>query len=320
MSTWQLPEGIDELTGAQALAFESVRRRLLDLYAEQGFGLVIPPMAEYVESLLLTSDSIDQKTFKFLDSASGKMLGIHADITPQIARIDAKRASNVVEKYCYVNAILQTKADDFYASRSPIQAGAELYGAKDIAADIEVIDLMLQSLELLSIQPIVLSLGNVAIFNRLIAQEDLSNEQALNLRQIFVKRCNPDLAVFLSDNKLNNTDKFSALMDLEGDVSVLDEALLVFNDLPEAQSAIEDLIKISAQLNTSNIDIVFDLAQLKSYEYHTGVVFSAYHQDYSKALAQGGRYNSISKSFGQSRAATGFSFDLKFLLQSSLKN
>ena len=113
MSTWQLPEGIDELTGDRALAFESVRRSLLDLYADKGFGLVIPPMVEYVDSLLLTSDSVDEKTFKFLDPVSGKMLGVHADITPQIARIDAKKASNKVEKYCYVNAILQTKADDF---------------------------------------------------------------------------------------------------------------------------------------------------------------------------------------------------------------
>ena len=105
MSTWQLPEGIDELTGEQALAFESVRRQLLDLYTEKGFGLVIPPMVEYIESLLLTSDSVDEKTFKFLDTASGKMLGVHADITPQIARIDAKRGSDKVEKYCYVNTI-----------------------------------------------------------------------------------------------------------------------------------------------------------------------------------------------------------------------
>jgi len=315
MSTWQLPEGIDELTGDQALAFESVRRQLLDLYTEKGFGLVIPPMVEYVESLLLTSDSVDEKPFKFLDSASGKMLGVHADITPQIARIDAKRASDKVEKYCYVNAILQTKADDFYASRSPIQAGAELYGSDDISADVEVIGLMLESLTMLSIDPIVLSLGNVAIFNALVAQEDLSNDQIVKLRQIFARRSAPDLAEFIASTVLNNADKFSALMKLEGDVSILDKALEVFNSLPDAKAAIEDLIKISNQLNTANVKVVIDLAELKAYEYHTGVVFSAYNERYSKALAQGGRYNGLSASFGQSRAATGFSFDLKFLSQ-----
>jgi len=315
MSTWQLPEGIDELTGDRALAFESIRRQLLDLYADKGFGLVIPPMVEYVESLLLTSNSVDEKTFKFLDSISGKMLGVHADITPQIARIDAKRASDKVEKYCYVNAILQTKADDFYASRSPIQAGAELYGSDEIAADVEVIELMLESLKLLSISPIVLSLGNVAIFNALISQEDLSGEQVTKLRQIFARRSTPDLAKFIGSTALNNADKFSALMKLEGNVSILDKALNVFSDLPEAKSAIEDLIKISTQLNTADVEVIIDLAELKAYEYHTGVVFSAYNEDYSKALAQGGRYNGLSASFGKARAATGFSFDLKFLSQ-----
>jgi len=315
MSTWQLPEGIDELTGTEALAFESVRRQLLDLYTEKGFGLVIPPMVEYIESLLLTSDSVDEKTFKFLDAASGKMLGVHADITPQIARIDAKRGSDQVEKYCYVNTILQTKADDFYASRSPIQAGAELYGSAKISADVEVIELMLESLNLLSIDSIVLSLGNVAIFNNLIELENLTNDQVNNLRQIFARRSTPDLTEFLNKNTLNNSNKFSELMKLEGEVDILDKALEVFNDLPSAKSAIEDLIKISDQLKTDNVKVVIDLAELKAYEYHTGVVFSAYNEHYSKAIAQGGRYNGLSASFGQSRAATGFSFDLKFLSQ-----
>ena len=117
MKTWQLPEGIDELSDNQALNFEMLRRQLIDLYTEKGFGLVIPPMVEHVDSLLLTSDSVNEKTFKFLDPVSGKMLGVHADITPQIARIDARRASNSIEKYCYINAILQTRADDFYDSR-----------------------------------------------------------------------------------------------------------------------------------------------------------------------------------------------------------
>ncbi len=315
MGVWQLPEGIDELTGTEAIAFESVRRQLLDLYADKGFGLIIPPMVEYVESLLLTSDSVDQKTFKFLDSVSGKMLGVHADITPQIARIDAKSGSENIAKYCYINAILQTKADDFYASRSPIQAGAELYGSEDVSADIEVIELMLDSLKLLSINSIVLSLGNVAIFNAMIEQESLSNEQISQLKQIFVRRSTPDLNVFLNNNALRSADQFSQLMKLEGDASILDEALEVFKDLPKAKSAVEDLIKINNQLDIANIKVIVDLAELRAYEYHTGVVFSAYNENYSKALAQGGRYNGLSESFGQSRAATGFSFDLKFLSQ-----
>ena len=315
MNTWQLPEGIDELTGNQAYKFEVLRRQLLDLYINKGFELVIPPMVENVDSLLLTSDSVNEKTFKFLDPASGKMLGVHADITPQIARIDAKRSSNKVEKYCYINSILQTKADDFYASRSPIQAGAELYGSDDINTDIEAIELMLESLNILSIDPVVVSLGNVAIFNALIQTEDLTFEKISQLREIFTRRSVPDLSIFLANNTLTNADKFTKLMHLEGNESILDEALKVFNDIDFAKSAIEDLIAINQQLKSKNINVIYDLAELKSYEYHTGVVFSAYNESYSKALAQGGRYNDIGKSFGKSRAATGFSFDLKFLSQ-----
>ncbi|CAC9570446.1 ATP phosphoribosyltransferase regulatory subunit (EC 2.4.2.17) [uncultured Gammaproteobacteria bacterium] len=313
MNTWQLPEGVDELTGDRALVFERVRRQLIDLYTDKGFGLVIPPMVENIESLLLTSESVNKKTFKFLDPSSGKMLGVHADITPQIARIDAKQGSDKISKYCYVNAILQTKADDFYTSRSPIQAGAELYGSNSIDADIEVIVLMLESLKLLAIEPIVLSLGNVAVFDALIAQEALNDEQIPALRQIFVKRSAPDLAVFLSNNTLKNADKFSALMKLEGDASVLDEALTLFKDIPKAKAAVQDLVQINANLSTAGVEIVIDLGELKAYEYHTGVVFCAYNENYSKALAQGGRYNGLSASFGRPRAATGFSFDLKFL-------
>ncbi len=313
MNTWQLPEGVDELTGDRALVFERVRRQLIDLYTNKGFGLVIPPMVENIESLLLTSESVNKKTFKFLDPSSGKMLGVHADITPQIARIDAKQGSDKISKYCYVNAILQTKADDFYTSRSPIQAGAELYGSNSIDADIEVIVLMLESLKLLAIEPIVLSLGNVAVFDALIAQEALNDEQIPALRQIFVKRSAPDLAVFLSNNTLKNADKFSALMKLEGDASVLDEALTLFKDTPKAKAAVQDLVQINVNLSTAGVEIVIDLGELKAYEYHTGVVFCAYNENYSKALAQGGRYNGLSASFGRPRAATGFSFDLKFL-------
>ncbi|MCH9745261.1 MAG: ATP phosphoribosyltransferase regulatory subunit [Proteobacteria bacterium] len=317
MKTWQLPEGIDELSDNQALNFEMLRRQLIDLYTEKGFGLVIPPMVEHVDSLLLTSDSVNEKTFKFLDPVSGKMLGVHADITPQIARIDARRASDSIEKYCYINAILQTRADDFYDSRSPIQAGAELYGSNDISADVEVIELMLNSLKILSIDPVVVSLGNVAIFDALIAQETLDSDQTAELRHIFAHRSSPDLTAFIAQHALINASLFEALIKLEGEQTVLDQAMVIFADFPDALKAIKDLQAIDQALSCKNIQVSYDLAELQTYEYHTGIVFSAYHQNYSKALAQGGRYNGIGESFGQSRAATGFSFDLKFLSQSN---
>lgn len=316
MNKWQLPEGIDELAGSQAVSFEVIRRRLLDLYQSWGYELVIPPMVEYVESLILTSDSVDQKTFKFLDPCSGRMLGVHADITPQIARIDSKRSEvGSVDRYCYINAILQTRADDFYASRSPIQAGAELYGFKGIEADIEVIEMMISSLSILDIENLTLSLGNTSIFSALTQAAELDVEITATLRDIFKRKSIPDLAVFLEQNTIVEGERFKALMSLEGGADVLDSAKQLFADLPQALEAIDCLTKLNEAFADRDVDLMFDLGEVKAYEYHNGVVFAAYHTDFSKALAQGGRYNGLSQSFGVARDATGFSLDLKFLIQ-----
>jgi len=320
MSNWQLPEGIDELTGDQAITFEQSRRDLLDLYQSWGYEVVVPPMIEFSETLVLNSQSIDEKTFKFLDSISGKMLGVHSDITPQIARIDSKRSkSERVDRYCYINAILQTKADDFYASRSPIQAGAELYGFNGIEADIEVITLMIESLVLLGLDGVTLSLGNTSIFNALCDSANLDAKEASKLRDIFRRKSIPDLNSFLENNQIQEDDKFKALISLDGSETVLDKAASVFKDIPSALSAIGDLRKLYVFFKDRNINLMFDLGEVKAYEYHDGVVFAAYHDSFSKALAQGGRYSGLTKSFGSSRDATGFSFDLKFLVQQQLK-
>ena len=320
MSNWQLPEGIDELTGDQAITFEQSRRDLLDLYQSWGYEVVVPPMIEFAETLVLNSKSIDEKTFKFLDSISGKMLGVHSDITPQIARIDSKRMkSERVDRYCYINAILQTKADDFYASRSPIQAGAELYGFKGIDADIEIITLMIESLVLLGLNGVTLSLGNTSIFNALCDSANLNPKESAKLRDIFRRKSIPDLNNFLKNNQIQDGDKFKALISLDGSEAVLDNANSVFKGIPSALSAIDDLRKLHGFFKDRNINLMFDLGEVKAYEYHDGVVFAAYHDSFSKALAQGGRYSSLTKSFGSSRDATGFSFDLKFLVQQQLK-
>ena len=315
MSNWQLPEGIDELTGDEAIAFEATRRKLLDLYQSWGYDIVVPPMIEYSDTLVLNSKSIDDKTFKFLDSASTRMLGVHSDITPQIARIDSKHAApNSISRYCYINAILQTKADDFYASRSPIQAGAELYGHKGIDADIEVIVLMLSSLELLNIKNITLSLGNTAIFNALCASVNLPSKEVAELRDIFRRKSLPDLESFLHSTKIKEADKFKSLISLDGNEKVLETANDIFKSIPAIVDAINDLVKLNDFFKDKNLDLMFDLGEVKAYEYHDGVVFAAYSDKFSKAIAQGGIYDALSKSFDSNREATGFSFDLKFLI------
>ena len=315
MSNWQLPEGIDELTGNQANAFESARRELLDLYQSWGYEIVVPPMIEYADNLVLNSKSIDDKTFKFLDSASTRMLGVHSDITPQVARIDSKRDnSEDIYRYCYINAILQTKADDFYASRSPIQAGVELYGFKGIDADIEVIVLMLSSLNILGISSPTLSLGNTAIFNALCDSANLEDKDKSALRDIFRRKSVPDLNNFLSQNQIKESSKFKSLINLDGDAEVLDDALKVFKGMPSIIEAINDLRKLNNFFKDYDIKLMFDLGEVKAYEYHDGIVFAAYSQKFSKAIAQGGRYDGLSQSFDSTREATGFSFDLKFLI------
>ena len=278
MSNWQLPEGIDELTGDQAITFEQSRRDLLDLYQSWGYEVVVPPMIEFAETLVLNSKSIDEKTFKFLDSISGKMLGVHSDITPQIARIDSKRMkSERVDRYCYINAILQTKADDFYASRSPIQAGAELYGFKGIDADIEIITLMIESLVLLGLNGVTLSLGNTSIFNALCDSAKLNPKESAKLRDIFRRKSIPDLNNFLKNNQIQDSDKFKALISLDGSEAVLDKANSVFKGIPSALSAIDDLRKLHDFFKDRNINLMLDLGEVKAYEYHDGVVFAAYH-------------------------------------------
>ena len=315
MSNWQLPEGIDELTGNQANAFESARRELLDLYQSWGYEIVVPPMIEYADNLVLNSKSIDDKTFKFLDSASTRMLGVHSDITPQVARIDSKRDnSEDIYRYCYINAILQTKADDFYASRSPIQAGVELYGFKGIDADIEVIILMLSSLNILGISSPTLSLGNTAIFNALCDSANLEDKDKSALRDIFRRKSVPDLNNFLSQNQIKESSKFKSLVNLDGDAEVLDDALKIFKGMPSIIEAINDLRKLNDFFKDYDIKLMFDLGEVKAYEYHDGIVFAAYSEKFSKAIAQGGRYDGLSQSFDSTREATGFSFDLKFLI------
>jgi ATP phosphoribosyltransferase regulatory subunit len=272
-------------------------------------------MIEYADNLVLNSKSIDDKTFKFLDSVSTRMLGVHSDITPQIARIDSKRdSSGDINRYCYINAILQTKADDFYASRSPIQAGVELYGFKGIDADIEVIVLMLSSLNILGISTPTLSLGNTAIFNALCDSADLQVNDRSALRDIFRRKSIPDLDNFLSQNQIKESEKFKSLISLDGDERVLDDALEAFKGMSLIIEAINDLRKLNDFFKDHDTELMFDLGEVKAYEYHDGIVFAAYTDKFSKAIAQGGRYDGLSQSFGSPREATGFSFDLKFLI------
>lgn len=316
---WQLPEGMDGLVGKNAIKLENSRRILLDSYQAKNFQYVIPPIAEYTDSLLLdTSEMLDLKTFKVVDQNNGKMLGIHADITPQIARIDAQSTQNnqqtSVNRYCYINSILQTKADGFYTDRTPIQAGCEIYGNEGISADIEVIELMLSSIALLNIKNLTLNLADKNIFRTLIEEETLTTIELLELENIFKRKSKQQLFDFFKITPLKNADLLITLLDLNGDISVIKKAKGVFENNSTIVNILNKLTEITQTLSNKCQNIHIDLAQISGYEYHSGLLFSLYQPTFEKAIAQGGRYDELSTHFGRSRFATGFSFDLKTLI------
>ena len=316
---WQLPEGMDGLIGDDANKLEQSRRVLLDAYQAKNFQYVIPPIAEYTESLLLnTSETLDIKTFKVIDQNNGKMLGIHADITPQIARIDAQSTQGnqqiSVNRYCYINSILQTKADGFYTDRTPIQAGCEIYGNEEVSADIEVIELMLSSMAMLKIEDLTLNLANKNIFYSLIKDESLSVIKLVELENIFKRKSKQQFIDFLENTPLKNADFLLALLDLNGDIEVIKKAKEIFKNNSVILKILNKLTEITQALKNKCSNIHLDLAQISGYEYHSGLLFSVYQVNYEKAIAQGGRYDELATNFGQSRFATGFSFDLKTLI------
>ena len=316
---WQLPDGIEEVLPAQAEAVESLRRQLLDLFRSWGYQLVIPPLMEFTESLLVgLGADLDLLTFKMTDQVSGRTLGVRADITPQVARIDAHSlAEEGVTRLCYAGSTLHTRPKSAFASRSPIQLGAELYGDNSLAADVEVIRLMLAALGTAGMQDITLDLGHVGIYEAVLASADLSEAQEKTVFDALQRKSLPDLEIALAGVKEEAAALITGLVDLHGDESVLADARELFNDrAPAALEAVDELQEVAADIRRQRDDlsVYFDLAELRGYHCHTGIVFAAYVPGHGQALANGGRYNDVGKVYGRSRPATGFAADLKALI------
>jgi len=316
---WQLPDGVDEVLPAQAESVERLRRTLLDLYRSWGYRLVIPPLVEFTESLLVgLGEDLDLLTFKLTDQISGRTLGIRADITPQVARIDAHSlAEEGVTRLCYAGSILHTRPKSLLASRSPIQLGAELYGDDSPGADIEIMRLMLATLETVGLTGITLDLGHVGIYEAVLRGAGLSGEQEKTVFDALQRKSVPDLELALAGVEPGIAALIIALVDLHGDDSVLERARALFADqVPEALSGVDALNEMAGALRCQvpDLDIYFDLAELRGYHYHTGLVFAAYVAGSGQALANGGRYNDVGAVFGRARPATGFATDLKALV------
>lgn len=325
---WLLPEGIEEVLPEQAKRLEQLRRTLLDTYDSWGYDLVIPPFIEYLESLLTgTGNDLDLQTFKLTDQLTGRLMGIRADMTPQVARIDAHQLKqDTPTRLCYIGTVLHTRNDGFAGSRSPLQVGAELYGHAGIESDVEVMTLMLETLAISGVDNPFVDLGHVGIYRELVKQAGLDKEQEATLFDSLQRKANTEIAAYLNEWKLDSTiaTAIASLTSLNGDESILSEAKSTLKNAGAGVlNALDELTNVAGLLKSRlpGVKVHFDLAELRGYHYHTGTVFAAYVAGRGQAVAQGGRYDDIGEVFGRARPATGFSTDLKTLLSlSTYKN
>jgi ATP phosphoribosyltransferase regulatory subunit len=311
MSTWLLPENIADVLPSEARKIEELRRRLLDRFRSYGYELVMPPMLEYLESLLTSGGSdLNLRTFKLVDQLSGRTLGLRADITPQVSRIDAHLLNRQgVTRLCYAGNVLHTRPRGLHATREQIQIGAEIYGHAGLEADLEIQQLMLDSLHLSGLDKVRLDLCHAGVLAALLELEPAAAAlgealyDALGAKD--VPRLN-ELTAALGDV---TRDALRALPSLYGDASVLDEARARLPNLPVIGRALDDLAFLARQ--ASGAELMIDLADLRGYAYHSGVMFSAYVDGVPNAVARGGRYDDVGQAYGRARPATGFSLDLR---------
>jgi len=323
---WLLPDGVDEVLPPQARALEELRRTLLDVFEAWGYELVIPPIIEYLDSLLSgIGEDLDLQTLKLTDQITGRLMGVRADITPQIARIDAHRMpADTPQRFCYIGPVVHALPDKFAGSRNPLQIGAELYGHAGIESDAEVIALLLELLRTAGVPDIVLELGHMGLFHAICAEAALAPTLESRVLELLLMKDAGGLAEELRafDVDLDVARHLAALVELNGDAAVLGHARVALaGAAPAVHQALEDLERLIARVGdfVPGIEMHLDLAELRGYRYHTGIMFAAYTPQAGRAIAWGGRYDNIGQTFGRARAATGFSTDLKVLAEASTR-
>ncbi|WP_348944858.1 ATP phosphoribosyltransferase regulatory subunit [Chitinibacter sp. FCG-7] len=315
MRNWILPEYISDVLPAEARQIESMRRSMLDLFSLYGYEQVEPPLVEYVESLLTQQDAaLDLKTFKLVDELSGRQMGLRADITPQVARIDSHILNRQgVTRLCYTGSVLCTRPDGLLSTRQPRQIGAEIYGCADLAADVEIIELMFASLAQAGVSDMTLEVGHIGLFNAIADAADWQGELRQSAFNALKQKDVPTLKTLAASLAPELQQGLLALASSYGDLSVLAQARAQLPALPEIAAALDGLQQLHAALTARGITVRFDLAELPGSYYHTGLVFNAYAKGFTNAVARGGRYDSVGEKFGRSRPATGFSIDLRGL-------
>jgi ATP phosphoribosyltransferase regulatory subunit len=312
--TWLLPEFVEDILPPQAQAIEHLRGRLIELFRVHGYALVIPPMLEYIDSLLSgTGQDLDLRTFKLVDQLSGRTMGLRADMTPQAARIDAHLLGREgVTRLCYCGTVVHTRPRGLNATREPLQIGAEIYGHGGIESDLEIQRLLRTALEACAVGGVRLDLGHVGVYRALVRHGGVPAVLEPELLDALIAKDRPALAAAAAALPEPTRDALMRLPELYGGLDVLDRARRMLPRLPEIDAALDDLAVLAAD---NGVAIGIDLADLRGYHYHTGVMFAAYCEGLPSAVALGGRYDEVGKAFGRARPATGFSMDLRVLAQ-----
>lgn len=312
---WLLPEYIDDILPAEAWRIEQLRSRVLNLFTVCGYQLIIPPLVEYLDSLLTGSGhDLGLRTFKLVDQLSGRTLGLRADITPQASRIDAHLLNRQgITRLCYSGSVVHTLPTGILKTREPLQIGAEIYGHEGVESDVEIQQLMLRALAVAGVRNVHLDLGHVAIFRSLIQWAGIDRESEAELFRVLQAKDTTALSALTAPFGKQVRDALLALPELYGGVEVLQAARKRLPDLPELAACLDALEFISDQLADEVSELCVDLAELRGYHYHSGAVFTAYVPGQTEAIARGGRYDEIGKAFGRARPATGFSIDLRDL-------
>ena len=319
---WLLPDGIDEILPPQARRIERLRRQLLDYLDNSGYAFVIPPALEYLDSLLTgTGQDLDLKTFKVTDQLSGRMMGLSADTTPQVARIDAHSwAQQGTSRFSYCRTVFHTKPHSLLAGRTPTQIGAEIYGDDSIDADVEIISVLVSLLEQAGIEQPHIDLGSVGVVRSVISAANLDQNATQELFALIRSKCSSDIQQW-ADQRIQDPQLAKALVlmtRLQGSLQNVEQGIAELSQLvPAAADELSHVRSVLSRVNQRfpTLSILLDLSELRGFDYHTSLVFAAYVPGYGDSIAQGGRYDETGAVFGRARPATGFSADLKLLAQ-----
>ena len=314
MSAWVLPDHIADVLPSEARHIEELRRELLDTARSYGYELVMPPMLEHLESLLTgTGEALGLQTFKLVDQLSGRMLGLRADTTPQVARIDAHLLNRQgIARLCYCGPVLHTRPDRPHASREPLQFGAEIYGHAGLEADVEALLLALDCLAATHVGPLTVDLADVRIVRALLAGVELDGQRLAQVHAALATKDATALGELTRGLPGTARAGLQALVGLYGDARVLAEARRALPDVPAIREALGQLEWLAGRVDSASVRV--DLADLRGYAYYSGMRFGIYTPGASDTLVRGGRYDEVGAVFGRNRPAVGFSLDVKELV------